>query len=244
MRRSLGKDEVHVWTVDVVVHAQREDALAAVLERAERDRAARFHFVRDRIQYVVAHGTLRELLAAYAGTGPASLRFETGPWGKPALTPASDDGQSLAFSLSHSGERVLIAVARDRRVGVDVERWASDIVYDELAAYCFSPAEQRALRALPPAQQQLGFFACWSRKEAYLKALGIGVSQGLDHFDVTLAPGEPARVLDDRHAPGTASTWTMRELDLGNGYSGAVVADGPAWRLRTFTYDAGSGTDA
>jgi 4'-phosphopantetheinyl transferase len=233
---------VDVWIAEVGAYTASEPALRNELDDTECARAARFRFARDRTQYVVAHGLLRRLLGEYTGRRAASLRFSLGPCGKPALmTEAGDDG-AVTFSLSHSGERIAIAVARDRAVGVDVERWSDDIVYDELAEFCFSRAERAALAALPAERKQRAFFAAWTRKEAYIKALGVGVSRGLDYFDVSLAPGEPARLLDDRLAPGSAASWTMSDLDLDDGYSGAVMVQGAACRLecRTLTPDTES----
>lgn len=221
----------HVWLAEVGVHAPYEPALWNELDADEAARAARFRFTRDRSLYVVAHGLLRRLLGRYTGRAAASLRFRLGPCGKPALLAQPGDGSPVAFSLSHSGDRIAIAVARERAVGVDVERWSDEIVYDELAAFCFSPAERAALGALPAARKQRAFFAAWTRKEAYIKALGVGVARGLDYFDVSLAPGEPARLLDDRLAPGSAADWTMRDLALDDGYSGAVMVQGAACTL-------------
>lgn len=220
---SPGVVSVHVWSAEVAQHAPHEATLRLELDHEERARADRFHFERDRTQYVVAHGLLRRLLGAYVGRPGSQLRFVAGPYGKPELVTQHQEGGAVSFSLSHSGGRIVIAVADGTAVGVDVERWSDDIVYDELALVCFSPAERTALAGLPADRKQRAFFAAWSRKEAYIKALGVGITSGLEYFDVSLAPGEPARLLDDRLAPGTAAGWAMEDLGFDDGYSGAVV---------------------
>ncbi|HET9982527.1 MAG TPA: 4'-phosphopantetheinyl transferase superfamily protein [Longimicrobiales bacterium] len=228
----LPDDEVHVWKASVAALAPGEVRLRALLDAAELARAERYRFARDRTQYVVAHGLVRLLLARYLGAEPAALKFAAGPFGKPSLCEPAGGG--LEFNLSHSADLVLLAVTRHRAVGVDVECWDRDIEAELLARQFFSPAERAQLAALPPDARVPGFFACWSRKEAYIKATGLGVSQGLDYFDVSLAPGEPARLLADRHATGRAAAWTLHDLAPAPGYSGAVIADGAPWRLRRF----------
>jgi 4'-phosphopantetheinyl transferase len=179
---------------------------------------------------VAAHGALRVIIGGYVGADPASLDFVVGEHGKPALR--RHDGMAasdIEFNLSHSADLALVAVARARPVGVDLERWASDVEHLDLAERFFSPAERRALRALAPAPDLIasGFFAAWTRKEAYLKAIGYGISRGLHHFDVTLAPGERARLLADRLDETAIERWSMTDLDPAPGYSAALVVASP-----------------
>jgi len=232
--------EVHVWSAGVASAAVHAAALRAVLDAGERRRADRFHFERDRTQYVVAHGLLRIVLGAYAQAPPAALRFVAGPFGKPALAVPRAGAARLAFNLSHSGDRVLIAVSCGADVGVDVERWR-DIEHEELAASFFSPAECAELRALPPAERSRGFYACWSRKEAYLKALGIGIGRGLDFFDVTVTPDAAPRVVSDRLSVENAGRWALHALDAGVGYSAALCTPSAVRRVRTFQIPADAG---
>ncbi|MEO8335556.1 MAG: 4'-phosphopantetheinyl transferase superfamily protein, partial [bacterium] len=183
-------------------------------------RAARFHFAEHRDAYIVAHGMLRRILGSYA---PGELHFVTGEYGKPALR----DDVDVRFNLSHSGDLALVAVARGRDVGVDVERWNANIEHVALADYVFSIAERAALRELSESERVAGFFAAWSRKEAYIKATGHGITRGLDHFDVTLRPGESACILDDRMDPMFREGWVMRDVPVPDGYSAALVAGAP-----------------
>lgn len=225
----LAACEVHVWLASVAAHLPRERELLTLLAPEERARADRFHFEADRSRYIVAHGLLRTLLARYAASSPAALAFAGGSFGKPRLSEPVH-GHALEFNLSHSSDLVLIGASWDRAVGVDVERWSEEIEIDQLAEHSFSSAERAELRALEPTQRLAGFFACWTRKEAYIKATGTGVAFGLDHFDVSLTPGAPARLIADRLAPGEQQ-WTMRDLMPMPGYSGAVIAAGQDWRL-------------
>ena len=235
LRPALAPRDVHVWTIDLTAHAAREAELRALLQPDELEHAASFHFPVDRTRYAVSHGILREVLASYLVREPTTLRFNVGRWGKPALTAASNDADPITFNLSHSGELMLLAVARSRRVGVDIERWAGEIEYDELAAHHFSAAERAVLASMVGERKQRGFFACWSRKEAYLKALGFGISRGLAHFDVTLAPDQPARLIADRLPGADPTAWTMVDLGAAYGYSAALVAEGRDWILEQLT---------
>jgi 4'-phosphopantetheinyl transferase len=151
---------------------------------------------------------------------PASIIFERSEYGKPYIA----DAAAPCFNLSHAGDLVALAFCPDRTVGVDVEQW-TDVEYDELSTRFFSPVEQQVLRALAPAQKAAGFFACWTRKEAYVKATGLGVSQGLDYFDVSLSTEVPAQLLIDRHTERSWRDWTMAALLMPQGYSGAVVVE-------------------
>ncbi len=229
---ALAAADVHVWLAQTRAAAASESQLFATLDAPERERAARFHAVRDRQRFTLAHGLLRSLLARYVGGSAAELSFGFGPYGKPRLLDP-ESHMNLEFNMSHAGDCVLIAVARSRAVGVDVERWDDAVDYDDVAAFCFSQSERAALAALPPADKAAAFFAGWTRKEAYIKATGCGITQGLDHFDVSLTPGD-ARLECDRREADATERWSMQDLVPGAGYSGAVIAEG-AYGLRCFS---------
>jgi len=225
----LEADEAHVWRVRLG-DAGLAERYWNVLSEEERRRARRFYREEHRTRYVVAHGALRCILAIYVGERPETLEFITGEHGKPALT-ASDgaDPPGIQFNLSHSEDLALVAVARGRSVGVDLEKWSEETEHLELAERFFSPVERDALRALAHARELVvpGFFAAWSRKEAYLKASGHGIARGLHHFDVSLAPGEPARILGDRLDDGATGRWAMHALEPAPRYSAALVVAAP-----------------
>jgi 4'-phosphopantetheinyl transferase len=196
--------------------------LAALLDRDERDRAARFRFDRHRDAFSVARGALRTLAGRYLGAAPAALRFGYRERGKPFLIAPPGD---LTFNVSHSGDVALIAFARGREIGVDVEheKPLSDLL--ALARTSFSANEYAALCRLASADHPQAFFACWSRKEAFIKATGEGVAQ-LAAFDVSLAPGAPARLLRVPDEPG-APAWLLHELPAIAGHAAALVTAGP-----------------
>jgi 4'-phosphopantetheinyl transferase len=213
------------------------EAYLPTLSAEEQARADRFFRDVHRRRFVIAHGALRRILADYLDVMPGVLEFVTGEHGKPALTPiAGPQPAAVEFNLSHSGDLALVAVTRANPVGVDVEQWDEGVECLELAERFFSPNERRALRALAKAPNHVvaGFFAAWTRKEAYLKATGHGIVRGLHHFDVTLAPGEPARLVADRLDRDATERWTMTELAPAEGYSAALVVASPLRGVQRF----------
>lgn len=208
---------------------------ASLLSPEEWGRARRFRFERDRRRFTVARGVLRTLLGQYLGIDSRSIEFSYASHGKPFLAGALS-AQRLYFNVSHSGELALYAIAREREVGVDIELVHTIDDAQQIAERFFSLAENAALRALPAEVKEEAFFTCWTRKEAYIKALGEGLSLPLHEFDVSLTPGEPARFLgavDREHA----LRWTLRELDPAPGYVAALVAEGSGWEVTCWRWE-------
>ncbi len=230
---SLGEHEVHVWRVSVDASAADLASLQAVLSAEEVARAQRFVFERDRTCSIVAHAILRILCGRYLQTSPSLLRFSLNEYGKPAL---ASPGLSLQFNLSHSANLILYAFVWQRQLGVDVEYMRSNIDYDDLARYCFSPFEQETLNGLSQDEKHQAFYNCWTRKEAYIKARGMGLSLPLDLFDVSLLPGEAAALLQSREDPNEVQRWSMRRLAPGAGYAGALAVEGTDWELRCWQW--------
>jgi 4'-phosphopantetheinyl transferase len=207
--------------------------MAQLLSAGERDRAGRFYFEKDRKHYIMARGQLRVILSRYLDTNPDQLRFRSNPYGKPGLTGLSGM-EWLTFNVSHSGGLALYAVAHSRRVGIDLERIREDVSCDLLARRFFSARENDALHALPPEAKTKAFFDCWTRKEAYIKGRGEGLSIPLEQFDVSLGPGEPAKLLGNRLHPDDVSRWSLQEITLAPGYAAAVAVEGRDWRITCF----------
>ncbi len=207
-----------------------------MLTADEQTRAARFHFPRDRRQYIVARGTLRLLLARYLGQTTGTLRFGATEYGKPFLLRA--DGlpdTEIAFNVSHSHELALLAFARSMRVGVDVEYMRPELAEERIAERFFSPREVAVLRGLPAAQQPAAFFRCWTRKEAFVKARGEGLSLPLHSFDVSLAPDEPAALLHVATDLAEAGRWTIHTLTPTlPGYMAALAVEGRDFALSCY----------
>lgn len=220
----LDDDEAHVWRADLHREPSTVRSFFDLLAPDEKQRANRFHFEKDRTHFVVARGVLRRLLARYLDADPALLRFTYNRFGKPALAHDAND-PPLNFNLSHAHGLALYALTRGREIGLDVEFIRPEFAGLEIAERFFSPAEVAALRALPAHWQTEAFFNCWTRKEAYIKARGEGLSHPLDSFTVSLAPGQPATLLsaDDPHE---ASRWSLAEIKPATGYAAALVIEG------------------
>ena len=230
-RLRLDKDEVHIWRCDLDQPTSVRQGLIATLAEDERAKAARFYFDKDRNHFIVARGTLRAILGYYLNLNPAGLRFCYGEYGKPMLARELH-GESLRFNLSHSDGLALVAVTRGREIGVDLEKIRPGMPDEGIAERFFSTGEVRALHELPRHQQDEGFFNCWTRKEAYIKAKGEGLSMPLSEFEVSLAPGESAALLSTKRDPHEAARWSMRELFPALGFVAAVVVEGSGWQLR------------
>ncbi|HEV7906275.1 MAG TPA: 4'-phosphopantetheinyl transferase superfamily protein [Pyrinomonadaceae bacterium] len=229
-------DEVHVWRAVLMKTAPEVESFYELLAADERRRADNFHFQRDRAHFIVARGILRKILGLYVRRPPESLRFSYTPFGKPELHVAGDF-ETPRFNLTHAGAVALYAVTRGREIGIDVEYVRADMECEEIAGHLFSPREVETLRALPPHLRSRAFFNCWTRKEAYIKARGEGLSLPLDEFDVSLSPDEPASLLNARD-PQEVARWSLRELTLAPEYVAALAVEGRDWRLRCWDYIA------
>jgi 4'-phosphopantetheinyl transferase len=237
---SLPGDEVHVWRSWLDLPTSQLLHLRQTLTADELGRAVRFRFQKDRDRFIAARGLLRTILSRYLGLEPGVLRFSYGPFGRPGLVaPSSFAGhRALDFNLSHSGDLTLFAVAQGRKLGVDLERVDADVEWEPLAGRFFSPQENAALRALPPDLRRQAFFTCWTRKEAYVKAQGQGLSLPLDSFDVSVAPDERAMLVATRDDSAEAARWVLRDLPLEPGYVAALAVEGAGWRLRCWDQGA------
>jgi 4'-phosphopantetheinyl transferase len=230
-RITLDVGTVHVWSARLDPPASQLPQLERLLSSSERARARRLRIDRDREQFVVRRGLLRTILGRYLGIAPKELAFERGLYGKLALDSRTADG-SLSFNLSYSHGLALYAVARDQEVGVDVERLRDRLLHVELAERYFSAPERAELRGLPGDSTARGFFNGWTRKEAYIKALGTGLFTRLDSFAITLTPGEPVKLVSP-HAPARrgARPWTLASLDSIPGYAAALTVAGEYDRM-------------
>jgi len=224
---------VHVWTLDGGASEALAARFAPVLSPDEMERAARFRFDRLRHAFAVTRGVLRCLLARYAGLGPAELRFACGPKGKPALAPAA----GIEFNATHSGGSALFAFATGCPVGIDLELLRPMAGAQDIAARFFCPEEAAEIGSLPPAERDRAFFRCWTRKEAYIKAIGDGLSAPLDGFRVTLRPNEPARLLHIAHDTDAAAAWTLDDLSPAAGYLAALAYRDRPRSVSTFAID-------
>lgn len=225
----LSDADIHVWRADLQnEHVAR--SLEHLLAADEIQRANRFRFPEHRRRFILARACLRQILAAYLGIEPQAVSFTYSPEGKPSL--AQQHNSSVFFNVSHSLDIAAFAMTRGHRVGVDVEMIRRDIDVDEIPKRFFSSAEEKTLAALEGEAKFRGFFNCWTRKEAYVKAVGSGLSLPLRDFDVSLAPGDPPRLLATRPLAQQAGAWSMASLDFGEMCAAAVVVEGKISKLQ------------
>jgi 4'-phosphopantetheinyl transferase len=233
---SLATD-VHVWRVRLDVRESAFDDLLGVLSDQERDRARRFRFDHLQQHYTIAHGALRVLLGRYLSVAPERLRFDEGSQGKPQLiVPAGPPGPPAAvrFNLSHSNALAVVAVAADREVGVDIEAFRPVPEMEEIARRYFSDREAIDLMQSAGDTREQNFFRIWTRKEAFIKAIGEGLSCPLDSFAVSFDRDDAARVVELRGDADAARAWQLHPFQPAPGYAGALAYRGDRLGLRIF----------
>lgn len=228
-------DEVHLWRASLRPPAAELEALYLTLSAEERAQAGRYRFPVHRDRFVAGRGVQRAILGRYLRRAPAGLFFRSAARGKPEL-----DGDAalsgIRFNATNAGDLALYAVTLGREVGIDLEPLRPVDDAAALAKSFFSAVETEALAGVPASLVHAAFLNGWTRKEALIKAVGDGLSMPLDLFDVTLAPGEPARLLASR-APGLdPSRWTLHTLDAGPGWVAALVVEGTGWTARAFDW--------
>jgi 4'-phosphopantetheinyl transferase len=227
--------QVDIWRIQLDVSSHLLRVLEGILSTDEVERSACFHFPIHRDRFIAAHGCLRDTLTRYLPLDPRSLSFSINDYGKPSLSEAFS-GRGLEFNLSHSGDFALVAVTLHRQVGVDVEFMREEDSREEIARRYFSEREVSDFLSVPPEGQNITFFNCWTRKEAYIKAHGLGLSLALDSFDVSLIPGEPAILRATRPNPQEAVRWTLKHLEVYPGYAGAVAVEGKDLEFRLWDW--------
>ena len=225
----LAPTEVHIWRIPLGGEMEAINICRTLLSADEVQRSGRFHFERDRQAFIITRAAMRQILGSYGNVAPQDLNFTYGSYGKPELSPELD---AIKFNLSHSQDIALLAVTQGLRLGIDIEFVNQDLAVEEIADRFFSANEVRALGALAHRQRVEAFFSCWTRKEAYIKALGEGLSVPLGSFDVAFDANVPAALLHVQNSPGEVSRWSMYDLVTPPTYKAAVVVEGKAHRLR------------
>ena len=232
---TLPDNEVHVWRAGLELEPADYNQLEKVLSSDEQARALRFRFVRDRHHFIAGRAILRQILATYLDRQPSQLQFCYGPYGKPSLVTGSEP-RGLSFNLSHSHGLALYAVTRQREIGIDLEQLRSDFPCEQVADRFFSSREISKLRSMADSMRHEAFFNCWTRKEAYIKARGDGLGFPLERFDVSLAPEEPAALLNTEDDPQEALRWSLAQLAPVAGYAAALAVKGHGWQLETWQW--------
>lgn len=229
----LPPGELHVWRANLERPEAERAQFWAWLSAEERERAGRFRLENGRFHYIVGRGLLRQLLGSYLGVPPHSLRFASGPNGKPHLT----DYAQFSFNVAHGQGRLLLGFCREADLGVDIEQIRLPQRADRVAQRFFAPAEYAVFAAAPPEQQAEVFFNCWTRKEAYIKATGEGLACPLHTFEVSLAVGETAVLRSIRGSAELAAAWSLYSLAPYPGYRGAALVAGRGWQVVCYDGD-------
>jgi len=229
---ALPHELVHVWRADLDVGAACASSLRCSLSADERGRGARFRFARDRNRYFAGRGLLREILAKYLDVRGGQLRLRRASYGKPFVAGHDD----LRFNVSHAGATMLVAVAYRREVGIDIEQIASHLSTEELADTTLSPPELSVLDAFRGEAKQAAFLGLWTRKEAYLKADGRGLSLPVTDVDVTAPEGRVALWNESTGAWESSMRWMLQTLAVGPEHVAALAAEGRAWRFICFQW--------
>lgn len=218
---ALKSSQGHLWKIDSRTLEGSEVSCLSVLSEDEKARADKFRFRRDRLIYVLARGVLRKLLASYIGKAANQIDFEYNEQGKPSVRSASN----VKFNVSHSRDMILIGFTRKVDIGVDIEWNKRPIEIQEVAKSFFSDGEVSDLLGLPEKDQLAAFYNCWTRKEAFIKAKGGGLSIPLDQFEVSLKPDLPPRLMSVRWDQQEVAKWNMERFYIDNDYTCAVITD-------------------
>lgn len=226
----IASGDVHIWRYRLELLAERVVEAESLLSADELARADRFHFPIHRHRYVAGRSKLRKLLGSYLQVAPASVRFAYSEFGKPVINQAQNSG-AINFNVSHSEDICVVAVSHVQPLGIDVERIRSDFGGEEVARANFASAEVRELLSLPPDIRPQGFFNCWTRKEAYVKALGAGLQIPLDSFEVSLRPEDPPRFLRVAEAE-----WHLLSFCGADGFQAAAAYRGPEARVHFYEF--------
>ena len=233
-RYDLAGNEVHVWRLPLDLQPVELDALGLLLAADEWTRAERFRFPEHRCRFIARRGSVRTILGRYLDVPPQSLIFDKNKNGKPFI-PADANATPPAFNVSSSQDLALLAVAPNRRLGVDIERMDPKHADRQVAESHFSSVEKEALKNLPESQRLEAFFHCWCRKEAFIKAVGKGLSFPLNRFAVSVGSDRPAELIACDPSLGFhQSDWSLHDLPPVLGYAAALAVHGGTPLIRHY----------
>ncbi len=223
MNSILLNNEFHIWKAHLNLSDEEVNNLIPLLSEDEVERAEKYYFPLPRNHFVAVRGILRLILAQYLSITPNKIKFKYNEYGKPML---SDEKHGLNFNISHSGDKALFAFSLNRSIGIDLEKIRSDIEINNIMEKFFSPYENNKLLSLPADQQLKAFFKCWTRKEAFIKAVGKGLSIPLDSFEVSFLSNESPRILTVRNNPEEIFRWSLFDLSSDEQFCSAVAVEG------------------
>lgn len=227
---SLQSDEAHVWSVSKKGHEDRVHNYWDILDDLERERAMKFRFLKDRLCFIIARGSLRSLLASYTHTPPEEIEFLYGFNGKPYI----DHPSNIQFNVSHSGDTIVLGFVQKYDIGVDVEYTKRSIEVEKIARLFFSKEEVTSLLSLDCDYHTQAFYNCWTRKEAFIKALGSGLAFPLDQFVVSLDSTKTATLIDTKWDKKEKEKWVLKSIEPQEDYIGAVSIKGTVNTIQTW----------
>lgn len=216
--------DLKLWRVDLDPPTERLPAALALLSSDERERCERFKIDAVKRRFAIARGSVRRLLGEAASRPAETLRFEYGPQGKPSIAREDNPGD-IRFNLSHSGDTAVLAIANGREVGVDVERLRDDMSFRKLAKRFFSDAEAETLNDMEGDELRNQFFRIWTAKEAYIKAVGLGLRIPLDQFAFRVGEGARPALTEASHDPTQLSRWRFHQFEPGRGCVATVAVE-------------------
>lgn len=228
----LAPNQVHVWSVNKPNHTDRLSNYWSILNEVERERASKYRFDNDRDCFVIARGVLRKLLGNYLNMSPEAINFKFGKYGKPFLIASN----GIEFNVSHSGDTIVLGFIKDDIIGVDVEFTKRKIEINKIVEHFFSDEEIAALFSLDKSYHTQAFYNCWTRKEAFIKALGSGLSFPLDQFVVSLDSAKEALLLDTKWDAKEKKNWVLKSFEPAENYIGAVSVKGLVTDLKYWRY--------
>ena len=226
----LSSDQVHIWSISYEWLGANSTCFAQTISWDERARAERYRFLEDRSRFVIRRGILRMILGRYLSVEPSHIKLDYGPYGKPHLA-GEFDSDSLQFSLAYSHELVVYAFARKCQVGIDVERIQPLPDIEQISAQFFTTRENRKINELDGLAKLLAFYHCWTRKEAYVKAIGAGLTYPMNQLEVSVDPNEPAQLLWAEKHPQAATQWSLKSFAPADDYVSALAIKGHQWHF-------------
>lgn len=227
----MAENQVDIWTIFLAGHIDGVQHCRLLLSPDEIQRADQFYLEIHRRRFTACRSAMRQILGLYGGVAPETLTFSYGPKGKPELS-GELERSGIMFNLSHSKDVALLAVAQGLTLGVDIEFINSEFAVDEIAERFFSAREVDRLRAVPSSEKPDAFFACWTRKEAYIKALGGGLSVPLDSFEVNVGSGTLPALLHVGADPGELMRWSLYDVNAAEGFKAALAVEGKGHQLQ------------
>ena len=229
----LREGEVHVWLANLELEIYAMPKFLRDLSLTERTRAQRLQFDHDRRRFVIAKGLLRNLLGGYMGMKPNEIQFTMGPSGKPEIAQRLQTSHDpIHFNQAHSGHLGIYAFCRNRRVGVDIEEVRPFPDMDQIASLLFSTQEMAVFQSLSTKERQRAFFSAWTHKEAFVKALGKGLTLPLNHFEMSRAHGSLSRIVQNHDHSAKSLEWFVKDIPVSTQFSAAVCVEGEGWQLR------------